>query len=95
MSQVHLHRDDYPDTLAALAEVLGAGRRDPDGLAAIGYQPGEHGVWVDWDQLIDHSWLSSTERAAVIVVRGIAAAERQGGWPPGIARALTNAIGAL
>jgi hypothetical protein len=92
--RVHLHTDDYPVVLALLAEVLVARRHDPVGLAEIGYEPSGHGVWVDWDRL-DHSWLSSTERAAVIVARGVAAAERQGGWPPRLGRALTHAVGSL
>ena len=56
---VHLHADDYPTALALLAEVLGARRRDAVGLEAIGYEPSEYGVWVDWEAL-EHSWLSST-----------------------------------
>jgi hypothetical protein len=94
MGRVHLHADDYPVVLALLAEVLVARRHDPVGLAEIGYEPSEHGVWVDWDRLA-HSWLSSTERAAVIVARGVAAAERHGGWPPRLGRALTEAVGSL
>ena len=94
MARVHLHRDDYPLTLVVLAEILVARRVDPVGLAAIGYEPTEHGVWVDWDAL-EHSWLSSTERAAVIVAQGIAAAERQGGWPSRLRRVLADAVGAL
>lgn len=95
MSRVHLHADDYPQALAVLAELLDRKRRhDPSGLAAIGYEPSEYGVWVDWERL-EHSWLSSTERAAVVVARGIAAAERQGGWPPRIRRVLAETVAAL
>ena len=46
---------------------------------------------MDWDAL-EHSWLSSTERAAVVVARGIATAEGQGGWPPALHQALVDAI---
>ena len=94
MARVHLHADDYPVALAVLAEVVAARRVDAVGLAAIGFEPSEYGVWVDWDAL-GASWLSSTERAAVIVARGIAAAERQGGWPPRVRRVLSDAVGAL
>ena len=94
MARVHLHADDYPVALVVLAEVVAARRVDPVGLAGIGYEPSEYGVWVDWDAL-GSSWLSSTERAAVIVARGIAAAERQGGWPPRVRRVLADAVGAL
>jgi hypothetical protein len=92
--RVHLHADDYPVALALLAEIQLARRHDPVALAEIGYEPTEHGVWVDWDQLA-HSWLSSTERAALLVARGVAAAERHGGWPPRLGRALTRAVGSL
>ena len=94
MSRVHLHADDHPHALAVLAETLLAGRHDPVGLAAIGFEARGHGAWVDWDQL-EHSWLSSTERAAVVVARGIAVAERHGGWPPRHRRVLTDAVVAL
>jgi hypothetical protein len=94
MARMHLHADDYPTTLAVLVDVLQARRRDPVGLTGIGYEPSEHGVWVDWDRL-EHSWLSSTEGAAVIVARGIAAAERQGGWPTRLRQALIDGLGAV
>jgi hypothetical protein len=94
MVRVHLHADDHPLALALLREVLVARRHDPVGLADIGYGPSEYGVWVDWDALED-SWLSSTERAAVVVARGVAAAERHGGWPPRVRRMLVDAVGAL
>jgi hypothetical protein len=92
MARVHLHGEDHPVALVALAEVLRVRRRDPVGLADIGYEPSEAGVWVDWDRL-EHSWLSSTERAGVTVVRGVAAAERQGGFPPWMRNALVTAVG--
>lgn len=88
---VHLHRDDCPRALAVLAETLVARRHDPVGIEAIGFKPTESGAWVDWDRL-EHSWLSSTERAAVIVARGVAAAERQGGWPPRLQKVLVDAV---
>jgi hypothetical protein len=91
--RVHLHTDDYPVTLRVLAEVLRADRRAAQ-LAGIGYDPTEHGVWVDWEAL-ERSWLSSTERAAVVVARGVAAAERQGGWAPRLRQVLADAVGAL
>jgi hypothetical protein len=94
VSRVHLHADDHPQALAVLGEVLVARRHDPAGLAEIGYEPSGFGLWVDWERL-EHSWLSSTERAAVVVARGIAAAERQGGWPPRIACVLVDAVRAL
>jgi hypothetical protein len=92
--RAHLHADDYPVTLRVLDEVLRATQAGRARLAEIGYEATEHGVWVDWDAL-ERSWLSSTERAAVIVTRGIAAAERQGGWPPRLRGVLTDAVGAL
>ena len=64
--RVHLHADDCPQALAALAGALTARRHDIVGLHDIGYEPTEHGAWVDWGAL-EQSWLSSTERAAVVV----------------------------
>jgi hypothetical protein len=90
----HLHLDDCPQALAALAATLTARRADVVGLADIGYEATEHGAWVDWDAL-EHSWLSSTEKAAVMVAHGIALAERQGGWSPRLHRALLKAITAV
>jgi len=46
---------------------------------------------VDWDAL-EHSWLSSTERAAVVVARGIAMAEDQGGWARDLHLVLIDAV---
>ena len=92
--RVHLHADDYRVTLRLLAEILLARRHDPVGLADIGYERSEYGVWVDWDRL-EGSWLSSTECAAVVVARGVAAAERQGGWPPRLRQVLADAVAAL
>jgi len=91
MARDHLHADDHPQALAVL-KTLFAGRADA--ASAIGYEPSGHGVWVDWDRL-ERSWLSSTERAAVVVPRGVAAAERHGGWPPRLGRVLADAVGAL
>ena len=84
----HLHRDDVPGALAVLAAVMG-NRRPPEG-----YEPTIEGAWVDWDGL-EHSWLSSTEVAAVIVARGIAAAERQGGWSTRLSHVIATAITGL
>lgn len=77
MSRDHLHLDDHPDTLAVLGALL-AGRPDRQEL---GYEPTEHGAWVDWDTLTTGR-LSSTENATVHVARGIAIAERHHGLPP-------------
>ena len=60
--------------------------------AEIGWETTEHGAWVDWDAL-EHSWLSSTERAAVVVARGIAIAAHHGGWALDLHRVIVNAIG--
>ncbi len=86
----HLHRDDCPAALGVLGVLFA---RRPRQAAEVGYEPTEQGAWVDWDAL-ERSWLSSTERAAVWVVRGVAAAERRGGWAPGLQRALVDAVGA-
>jgi hypothetical protein len=72
-SRVHLHVDDHPQALAILASLLG---HRVARAGEVGYEPTEHGAWVDWAAL-EHSWLSSTECAAVVVARGIAMAERR------------------
>jgi hypothetical protein len=41
----HLHIDDCPQALAALAATLNARRADDVGLADIGYEATEHGAW--------------------------------------------------
>jgi hypothetical protein len=78
----HLHHDDCPDALAILAAVAG-GRTLP------GVEPTDVGAFVDWDRLAS-SWLSSTERAAAIIARGVAQAERHGGLPPRVAAVVAN-----
>lgn len=83
----HLHRSDYPDTLAVLQALLGS-RIDTSDL---GYEPTEEGAWVDWRQLIEGK-LSSTEVAVVHIARGIAISERAGGVPPTAAAAVRTAI---
>lgn len=85
MARDHLHRDDCPDALAILEAIVGHNDNPP------GYQPTPVGAWVDWDAL-DNSWLSSTEKAAVLVARGVAAAERRGGFPRRAATAIAKAV---
>jgi hypothetical protein len=85
---VHLHLDDHPQALAVLGALFA---RRADRASEIGYQATEHGAWVDWDDL-EASWLSSTEQAAVVVARGIALAEGQGGWAPALHRTLVAAV---
>jgi hypothetical protein len=87
-NRVHLHVDDHPQTLAILAALVA---HRAAGAGEVGYEPTEHGAWVDWAAL-EHSWLSSTECAAVVVARGIAMAERQGGWAPGLHQVVLEAV---
>jgi len=86
--RIHLHRDDCPQALAILAGVLGE-RPSPEG-----YEVTETGAWVEWEAL-EHSWLSTTETAAVIVARGVAMAERRGGWSSRLTVVITDALGAI
>lgn len=72
----HLHSDDYPQTLVFLAGLLD--RPAPP----AGYERTERGALVDWDQLTEMSWLSSTEIAAVHIAHGCAILERHGGAGP-------------
>ncbi|HZT66202.1 MAG TPA: hypothetical protein VFA11_10480 [Acidimicrobiales bacterium] len=83
----HLHGDDCPDALRIL-EALARGRELP------GIEPTETGAWVDWDELLG-SWLSSTEKATVMIASGVARAERQGGLPYGVIPAVGAALAGL
>lgn len=82
----HLHRDDYPGTLAILAALLGSKADTPPG-----YSPTPEGAWVDWAGL-EASWLSSSEIAAVVIARGLALAESAGGLPPAAASVVATRI---
>lgn len=87
--ETHLHVEDAPAAIALLrALMLG---RDFDRLTAIGYRPSEHGVWVDWDTL-GGSWLSSSERAVVVIAHGLAVLEQHGGPPPALVGPLRDAF---
>ena len=90
----HLHLDDYPATLTFLSAVFDRNAHDPVGLAAIGYEPTEHGAWVDWDPLVA-SWLSSKEKALIHIARGTAIVEHGGGPPPRLAAPLLNVTAAV
>jgi hypothetical protein len=86
---MYLHPDDYPWTNVILSVVASKGtalQRD-----VPGYTPEpEGGATVNWDQLLG-SYLSSTEKAAVHVARGLAIAERHGGFSPEIASVILAA----
>jgi len=84
----HLHLDDCPQALSVLSTLLA---HRADRAVEIGYEATEHGAWVDWNAL-EHSWLSTTERAAVVVAHGLAMAERQGGWAPQLHQAIVTAV---
>ena len=84
----HLHLDDYPVALGVLRVLF---EHRLESAAEIGYEPTEHGAWVDWESL-EHSWLSSTETAAVVVARGLAMAERQGGFAQRLQQVLVDAL---
>jgi hypothetical protein len=88
MARDHLHVDDCPEALRVLGVLF---EQRLENAQEIGYEPTEHGAWVDWETL-EGNWLSSTERAAVVVARGIAMAERQGGCPPRLRQALADAV---
>ena len=85
----HLHQLNHPGSLAIL-RALFAGRLDA--AATIGYQRTPYGALVDWDSL-EHSWLSTSETAAVIVARGLARIERHGGgFPARLAGPIRDAV---
>jgi hypothetical protein len=82
-SREHLHRDDCPDALAILGAVA-------CGRTVQRVEPTDVGAFVDWDRLAS-SWLSSTERAAVTIARGVAQADRHGGLPPRVTAVVAHA----
>lgn len=81
VARTHLHRDDHPATLTLLARLFDTKQANGEGLKEIGYERSEAGAWVDWD-LLEGSWLSTTERAILTIARGCAALEATGGTTP-------------
>jgi hypothetical protein len=84
---IHLHLEDYPETLRLLSTLLDR-RRDYERL---GYRPTEHGAWVDWGHLTVEAPLSSTQIATVHIARGCAGLERARGAGP-LAQAIIEAV---
>lgn len=78
MTAHHIHLDDAPDSLAILHALLG---HRADRAAEIGYVIDETGAMVDWD-LLENSWLSTTEVATVQIARACATVEAHGGGLP-------------
>ena len=87
--RIHLHRRDVPATLAILASLL-----DHRSSRPAGYEPTEHGAWLDWEALTG-SWLSSSEVAAVRIAQGCATAEHRGGLPREVIGAVREALHAI
>lgn len=84
---MHLHLDDYPHTLTLLADVVAGRRRD-------GYQPDEHGAWVDWVLLTAGGW-SSSERAVLHIARGCQVLEAHGGTSPALRQTTIDTVTAV
>ena len=59
-----------------------------------GYNPTEHGAWIDWNRLAT-SALSSTEIGVVHIARGIAVLEHHDGPPPHLCEPVREAIAAV
>jgi hypothetical protein len=90
MTVRHLHREDAPKTLQILDALLGyrAGQ-------VPGYSPAAEGARVDWEEL-DESFLSTTEKATLLIARGCSITEAHGGGlPPKVRPAVRAAIEAL
>lgn len=90
-ASVHLHRDDCPETLKLLDGLLG---HRGGNVQDIGYKPTPTGAWVDWD-LLAGSYLSTTERAVLLIAHGCSTLERRGGTPPRVARLVVDAVEAV
>ena len=85
MTKRHLHREDYPETLAVLNAVVG------DRTIPIVWEPTEVGAHVDFDAA-HQSFLSTTEVAVFDIARGLHTLEWHGGPPPRVAMPLRTAI---
>lgn len=81
----HYHRMDYPNVFG----VLDATIRDRD---VPGFEPTDAGAYVDWFEL-RISYLSSTEKAALLIAEGIAGLEGCGGAGP-LADSIRSAVDA-
>lgn len=88
-SRVHLHRDDYPQTLRLIEQLLELRLRQGDGTE-VGFERTEFGAFVDWDQMA--ATLSSTEVAVVHIARGVAVLERSGGPSPRLAKPVADTV---
>lgn len=76
---------DYPNTFRLLDAVIG-GRDVP------GFEPTGAGAYVDWFEL-RISYLSSTEKAALLIAEGLTGLEGCGGGGP-LARSIRSAVDA-
>lgn len=83
MTTTHLHEVDYPLMLQILDALLG-------GRAVGGFDRLHDGANVDW-VMLENSGLSTTEKAAVTIARGIAIIEVRGGFPGDVS--VANAVG--
>lgn len=86
--KTHLHREDYPQTLAVLNAVVG------DRQIPTVWEPTDVGAHVDFDAAHD-SFLSTTEVAVFDIARGIRTLEWHGGPPPRVAMPLRAAVEAV
>ena len=92
MSAMHLHRDDYPNTLQLMAAVVGH-RQDAE---EFGYRATDVGAEVDWDLLTSSDTpLSSTEQGALLIAKGCAILEYHGGLPPRLRGVVTAVVDAV
>jgi hypothetical protein len=66
-----------------------------DRAVEIGFERTETGAWVNWTQLTNQSWLSSTEIAVVHIAHGCAIAERHGGLGPGLRQVVIQTVTAV
>ena len=86
-TRTHLHLDDHPDTVALLSALLGH-RRD---AVELGFEPREHGAWVDWDAPTTGN-LSSTEIPLIHIAPGCAILEGAGGAAPRLVEPVITAV---
>jgi hypothetical protein len=81
-SPTHLTERHHPHSLAVLRATF---RRLTVNTGSLSLEFTSHGAFVDWDAMLgERFWLSTRDKAAVLIARALADIEHGGGYPEGI-----------